>query len=58
MCWVLCYLSIWYELLLIIFSGGEFTHRIKSISMAKFNEEEVGALQGGNEVVHEIEYCR
>ena len=29
----------------------EFSHRIKSISMAKFNAAEVSALQGGgNEV--------
>lgn len=29
----------------------EFTHRVKSVSMAKFNEEEIAALQaGGNEV--------
>jgi hypothetical protein len=44
-----------YELILINFSSREFTHRVKSISMAKFNAEEVSALQaGGNEVVHEI----
>ncbi|KAK2983124.1 hypothetical protein RJ640_022596 [Escallonia rubra] len=30
----------------------EFTHRVKSVSMAKFNAEEVSALQaGGNEVL-------
>lgn len=29
----------------------EFTHRVKSVSMAKFTAEEVSALQaGGNEV--------
>jgi hypothetical protein len=29
----------------------EFTHRVKSVSMAKFSAEEVSALQaGGNEV--------
>lgn len=29
----------------------EFSHRVKSVSMAKFNEEELTALQaGGNEV--------
>ena len=29
----------------------EFTHRVKSVSMAKFSPEEVTALQaGGNEV--------
>ncbi|EYU24927.1 hypothetical protein MIMGU_mgv1a020162mg, partial [Erythranthe guttata] len=28
----------------------EFTHRVKSVSMAKFNEEEITSLQaGGNE---------
>ncbi|XP_057957580.1 probable ADP-ribosylation factor GTPase-activating protein AGD14 [Malania oleifera] len=33
----------------------EFTHRVKSISMAKFTFEEVGALQaGGNERAREI----
>ncbi|KAI8568880.1 hypothetical protein RHMOL_Rhmol02G0234800 [Rhododendron molle] len=32
----------------------EFTHRVKSVSMAKFNAEEVSALQaGGNEVAKE-----
>jgi hypothetical protein len=57
MYWILCYLSMRYELILINFSSLEFTHRVKSISMAKFNAEEVSALQaGGNEVVHEIEY--
>ncbi|KAM1728075.1 hypothetical protein ACFX11_018745 [Malus domestica] len=33
----------------------EFTHRVKSVSMAKFNAEEVSALQaGGNERVGQI----
>ncbi|KAM1200737.1 hypothetical protein ACFX2I_016976 [Malus domestica] len=33
----------------------EFTHRVKSVSMAKFNAEEVSALQaGGNERVRQI----
>ncbi|KAK6945003.1 Arf GTPase activating protein, partial [Dillenia turbinata] len=33
----------------------EFTHRVKSISMAKFNSQEVSALQGGgNETAKEI----
>lgn len=32
-------------------SSREFTHRVKSISMAKFTAEEVSALRaGGNEV--------
>ena len=39
------------------FYSREFTHRVKSVSMAKFNAEEVSALQaGGNEVGHGIEY--
>ncbi|KAL0312027.1 UNVERIFIED_CONTAM: putative ADP-ribosylation factor GTPase-activating protein AGD14 [Sesamum radiatum] len=33
----------------------EFTHRVKSVSMAKFNEEEITALQaGGNGRAREI----
>ncbi|KAI3468270.1 hypothetical protein Pfo_024933 [Paulownia fortunei] len=33
----------------------EFTHRVKSVSMAKFNEEEITALQaGGNERARQI----
>ncbi|GFQ08503.1 probable ADP-ribosylation factor GTPase-activating protein agd14 [Phtheirospermum japonicum] len=33
----------------------EFTHRVKSVSMAKFNDEEISALQaGGNERAKEI----
>ncbi|XP_075102625.1 uncharacterized protein LOC107827099 isoform X2 [Nicotiana tabacum] len=33
----------------------EFTHRVKSVSMARFNEEEVSALEaGGNERAKEI----
>lgn len=33
------------------FSSREFTHRVKSVSMAKFTSEEVEALQnGGNQV--------
>lgn len=33
------------------YSSREFTHRVKSISMAKFTSQEVSALQeGGNEV--------
>jgi hypothetical protein len=45
------------NLILMNFSSREFTHRVKSVSMAKFNAEEVSALQaGGNEVRHEIEY--
>lgn len=32
-------------------SSREFTHRVKSVSMAKFTAQEVSALQeGGNEV--------
>ncbi|CAI0389894.1 unnamed protein product [Linum tenue] len=35
----------------------EFTHRVKSISMAKFTPQEVGALQeGGNKILHVIYY--
>lgn len=31
----------------------EFTHRVKSVSMAKFTSQEVSALQeGGNKVMH------
>jgi len=34
-----------------IYYSREFTHRVKSVSMAKFSPEEVTALQaGGNEV--------
>jgi len=33
----------------------EFTHRVKSVSMAKFTSQEVDALQnGGNQVKGEI----
>ncbi|KAL0394021.1 UNVERIFIED_CONTAM: hypothetical protein Slati_4368300 [Sesamum latifolium] len=36
-------------------SKSEFTHRVKSVSMAKFNEEEITALQaGGNGRAREI----
>lgn len=41
----------------------EFSHRIKSISMAKFNAAEVAALQAGGNEVHprgilwQLEYC-
>lgn len=30
----------------------EFTHRVKSVSMAKFTSQEVSALQGGGNAVH------
>jgi len=34
-----------------LISSREFTHRVKSISMAKFTAQEVSALQeGGNQV--------
>ncbi|KAK6140833.1 hypothetical protein DH2020_025427 [Rehmannia glutinosa] len=37
------------------YSNREFTHRVKSVSMAKFSEEEITALQaGGNERAREI----
>lgn len=37
-------------------SSREFTHRVKSISMAKFTAEEVSALRaGGNEVCVNVE---
>lgn len=35
----------------LVVSSREFTHRVKSISMAKFTTQEITALQeGGNEV--------
>ena len=35
----------------VFFPSREFTHRVKSVSMAKFTAQEVTALQeGGNEV--------
>ncbi|PWZ25271.1 putative ADP-ribosylation factor GTPase-activating protein AGD14 [Zea mays] len=37
------------------FSSREFTHRVKSVSMAKFTAQEVAALQeGGNERAREV----
>lgn len=39
------------ELIFNLFSSREFTHRVKSVSMAKFTAQEVSALQeGGNQV--------
>lgn len=36
----------------------EFTHRVKSVSMAKFTSQEVEALQnGGNQVHSEFSLC-
>lgn len=36
----------------LLFVSREFTHRVKSVSMAKFTSQEVAALQeGGNEVL-------
>ena len=36
---------------LCLISSREFTHRVKSVSMAKFSAQEVSALQeGGNQV--------
>ena len=44
--------SVFYEYINILVScSREFTHRVKSVSMAKFTSQEVEALQnGGNQV--------
>lgn len=43
---------IWYDIFLFCSCcSREFTHRVKSVSMAKFTSQEVDALQkGGNQV--------
>ena len=41
----------------LINGSREFTHRVKSVSMAKFKEEEVSSLQAaGNEVGDYLKY--
>ncbi|KAJ0709969.1 putative Arf GTPase activating protein [Helianthus annuus] len=35
----------------------EFTHRVKSVSMAKFTTQEVSALQGGGNAVIMLHKC-
>lgn len=41
------------EILIEITCSREFTHRVKSVSMAKFTPQEVSALQGGGNAVLE-----
>jgi hypothetical protein len=38
-------------------SSREFTHRVKSISMAKFIPQEITALQEGGNEVEACDYC-
>lgn len=40
------------QLLFVLTYSREFTHRVKSISMAKFTSQEVIALQEGGNQVH------
>ena len=50
----LCYIvaqSLEFELLTLNICSREFTHRVKSVSMAKFTSQEVSALKGGGNAV-------
>lgn len=39
---------------LLLLNSREFTHRVKSVSMAKFTSQEVEALQNGGNQVNDV----